>query len=121
MYAIFLSILLAASLTGGGLLWSAHSKLADAELANTHLTNANAVMAANVRNLVTQRNLARDAAIVAQKERTRVAIQAVKYETIRDAFRKGNFDAPLPDDFKLLISCLLHRASGNPSNRTDCP
>ena len=66
-----------------------------------------------------QLELAQGAAKTAQQERDRMAIAAAKYETIRDAFRKGNYDAPLPDDFRHLVACLMRRAAGRTA--PDCP
>lgn len=113
--------LLVVALIGGGFAFKASVEISDLEADKVRLTTANAAMAESVRNLADQRDLAQDAAILAQKERARVAAQAVKYETIRDAFREGNFDAALPDDFKLLVDCLLWRSTGRNTERANCP
>lgn len=114
-------VALIVALLGGGFAWSAQVKLDASERAREKLVTTNSLMAERIRTAQTQRDLARNAAAVAQKERARVAIQARKYETVRDAFRKGNFNDPLPDDFKLLISCLLRGATGINQDGTDCP
>lgn len=79
----------------------------------------NAQLRGNLALREDQLELAQGAAIAAQKERDRMAIAAAKYETIRDAFRKGNFDAPLPDDFRHLVACLMRQAAGRTA--PDCP
>ena len=76
--------------------------------------------AADIATVQARADLARDAALIAQKERARMAIAATKYETIRDAFRKGNFNAPLPDDFRHLVLCLLRGKTAGP-DAPDCP
>ncbi|WOI30029.1 hypothetical protein [Sulfitobacter dubius] len=66
-----------------------------------------------------QLELARGAAQVAQEERDRMAIAAAKYDTIREAFQRGSYDAPLPDDFRHLVACLMWRAARRAA--PDCP
>ncbi|MGB1388640.1 MAG: hypothetical protein ACPG61_07110 [Paracoccaceae bacterium] len=86
---------------------------------NAALTLTLAQRDAALATMAQERALSRDAARVAQIERARQAVAAAKYETVRDAFRKGNFDAPLPDDFRDLVTCLLRRSAGR--DAPDCP
>lgn len=51
---------------------------------------------------------ARAAAERARAEAARQAAAAAEYEQVKDAFRKGDFDAPLPDDFRALLDRILH-------------
>lgn len=55
------------------------------------------------------RDQAREAAAVARAEAERQEARAKEYEQIKDAFREGNFNAPLPDDFRRLLDRLLRR------------
>lgn len=62
----------------------------------------------SVASLEQSRDQARAAADVARAEAERQAARAAEYEQVKDAFRKGDFDAPLPDDFRVLLDRILH-------------
>lgn len=62
----------------------------------------------SVTALEQSRAQARAAADVARAEAARQAAVAAEYEQVKDAFRKGDFDAPLPDDFRALLGRILH-------------
>lgn len=85
---------------------------------NADLRKKNADLQASIEAYEDRAQLAQDALKVAQAAREAAEVQAAKYETVRDAFRKGDFDAPLPDDFRHLVACLLRR--GIDPGRTDC-
>ena len=48
---------------------------------------------------------------VARAEADRVAVKAAELEQIKDAFRTGDFNAPLPDDFRALLNRILRPAA----------
>ncbi|WP_370211550.1 hypothetical protein [Roseovarius sp.] len=62
----------------------------------------------SVTALEQSRAQARAAADVARAEAARQAAAAAEYEQVKVAFRKGDFDAPLPDDFRALLGRILH-------------
>lgn len=61
----------------------------------------------SVQNLEAARAQARTAARVAQAEAKRQRALAAEYEQVKDAFREGDFNAPLPDDFRRLLDRIL--------------
>lgn len=73
------------------------------------LRDDNARLTRSVAALEQSRAQAREAAAVARAEAERQEARAKEYEQIKDAFREGNFNAPLPDDFRRLLDRLLRR------------
>lgn len=67
----------------------------------------NASLTRSVEILNISRQQARTAAEVARAEAQRQSVKAKEYEQVKDAFRKGDFDAPLPDDFSRLLDRVL--------------
>ena len=111
-YAPTLALFLAVS----GFVWW----VVDLRSDNAALRAEVASQVAELAALQVQADLSRQAAEIAQWERDRAAVAAAKYEAIRDAFRKGDFNAPLPDDFRHLVLCLLRRSTTG-ENPSDCP
>jgi hypothetical protein len=109
----------------GGAVWWVMDMRADLAAQDAHIARLErdkADMAATLAAMDERLSLARSAALVAQKERARMRIQAAKYEQVRTAFRNGDFNAPLPDDFRHLVACLLHRSTaGADGHEADCP
>lgn len=121
MNNILLGMLLAVALSGGAIIWYGQTKIDQLEQRNEALVHEKTALTTTIQSLEARAALAEDAATVARKERARVQVQSAKYETVRDAFRKGDFDAQLPDDFKFLIACLLWRSTGNDTEGVNCP
>jgi len=78
---------------------------------NASLRDENNSLTRSVAALELGRDQARIAADVARAEAARQAIAAAEYEQVKDAFRKGDFDAHLPDDFRVLLNRILQPAS----------
>lgn len=72
------------------------------------LRDDNARLTRSVASLEGARDQAKAAAVIAKAEAARQRAKAEEYEQVKDAFRKGDFDAPLPDDFRVLLDRLLH-------------
>lgn len=70
----------------------------------------NARMRAAVVVLERAREQSQAAAAVAQQEALRQKAKADEYEQVKEAFRKGDFNAPLPDDFRVLLERVLRGA-----------
>ena len=102
------------ALTGGAVWWvmDLRADLAAEKATSASLRREVAQAEANLAVMDERLTLARSAAVLAQRERARMRIQAAKYEQIRNAFREGDFDAPLPDDFRELVACLLRGSGG---------
>ena len=90
----------AAFLALAGGLWWQSSTIGNLRDDNARLTRTAAA-------LEDARAQARLAATVAQSEADRQRANAVEYEQVKDAFRKGGFDVPLPDDFRVLLNRIL--------------
>lgn len=97
-YALIAALLGCLSL-GSALLWQT-SRVAGLEADKARLERS-------VQSLEASREQARLAARVARAEAQRQAELAFEYEQVKDAFRKGDFDAPLPDDFRVLLDRIL--------------
>ena len=80
----------------GAALWWQSSRVAGLQADKARLERS-------VQTLEVARAQARTAARVAQAEAERQRALAAEYEQVRDAFREGDFDAPLPDDFRKLL------------------
>ncbi len=91
---------LVACLGLAGRLWWQSGRMDDLRDENASLTRSLAV-------LEDSRDQARLAAEVAKAAAQREREAAARYEQVKDAFRKGDFDAPLPDDFRLLLGRIL--------------
>ena len=94
-----------AALAAGGAIWWVMDLRAD----NARLRAKNASLTRSVVTLTNARDQARDAAEVAKAYAARVEARAAEYEQVKDAFRKGDFNAPLPDDFRILLDGILYR------------
>jgi len=92
---------LAATLALGAALWW-QSGIVD------RLRDDKARLTRSVTALEKSRAQARAAADVARAEAERQAAAAAEYEQVKDAFRKGDFNAPLPDDFRAVLGRILH-------------
>lgn len=92
---------LAATLVLGAALWWQSGTV-------DRLRDDKARLTRSVTALEQSRAQARAAADVARAEAARQAAAAAEYEQVKDAFRKGDFDAPLPDDFRALLGRILH-------------
>ena len=91
---------LVACLGLGAALWWQSSRVADLKADKARLERS-------VQNLEAARAQARTAASVAQAEAERQRALAAEYEQVKDAFRDGDFNAPLPDDFRRLLDRIL--------------
>ncbi|MBY5988225.1 hypothetical protein [Roseovarius atlanticus] len=91
---------LVACLGLGGALWWQSDRVAGLEADKARLERS-------VQSLEAARAQARTAARVAQAEAERQRALAIEYEQVKDAFREGDFDAPLPDDFRDLLDRIL--------------
>ena len=83
----------------GGLWWQSST--------SGNLRDDNARLTRSAAALEDARAQARLAATVAQSEADRQRAKAAQYERVKDSFRKGNFYAPLPDDFRDLLGRIL--------------
>lgn len=91
---------LVACLGLGAALWWQSSRVAGLQADKARLERS-------VQNLEAARAQARTAARVAQAEAERQRALAAEYEQVKDAFREGDFNAPLPDDFRVLLDRVL--------------
>jgi len=96
--------ILAAFLALAGGLWWQSSTIGNLRDDNARLTRSAAA-------LEDARAQARLAATVAQSEAARQRAKAAQYERVKDSFREGNFDAPLPDDFRVLLNRILRSSN----------
>jgi septal ring factor EnvC (AmiA/AmiB activator) len=92
--------ILAAFLALAGGLWWQSSTIGVLRDDNARLTRSAAA-------LEDARAQARLAATVAQAEAGRQRAKAAKYEQVKEAFRQGDFNATLPDDFRVLLNRIL--------------
>ncbi|QFT81151.1 hypothetical protein FIU89_11075 [Roseovarius sp. THAF27] len=97
-YALIAALL--ACLGLGGALWWQSSRVDGLKADKARLERS-------VQSLEAARAQARTAARVARAEADRQAKLAAEYEQVKDAFREGDFDAPLPDDFRDLLDRIL--------------
>jgi hypothetical protein len=83
--------------------------IGDLQRENARLTDENARLTRNVQTITAARDQAREAARVAEAYRQAAEAKAREYEHVRDAFREGDFDAPLPPEFRAVLDGLLGR------------
>lgn len=102
-YAFIAALLACIGLAGA--LWWQSGRIDALRDDNASLTRSNEA-------LETARTQARLAASVARAEADRQRAKATEYEHVKDAFRKGDFDAPLPDDFRALLDRILRPGAG---------
>lgn len=105
----YLPTLIVALALAGGVWW-----VMDLRATNAKLTTENAALSRSVDALRDQAAAARLAADVARAEAERQRTLAAEYEQVKDAFRKGDFDAPLPDDFRVLLDRILRPRDATP-------
>lgn len=98
LYALVAALL--ACLGLGAALWWQSGRVAGLQADKARLERS-------VQSLEAARAQARTAARVVQAEADRQRALAIEYEQVKDAFREGDFDAPLPDDFRVLLDRIL--------------
>ncbi|WP_421998248.1 hypothetical protein [Roseovarius confluentis] len=91
---------LVACLGLGAALWWQSSRVAGLRADKARLERS-------VQTLEVARAQAASAARRARAEADRQAKLAAEYEQVKDAFREGDFNAPLPDDFRRLLDRIL--------------
>lgn len=87
--------------------------IGDLRRENNRLEADNARLAREVQTLTVARQQAREAARVAEAYRQAAEARAADYERVRDAFRKGDFDVPLPPEFRAALDGLLGPADAD--------
>lgn len=98
-YALIASLL--GVLTLSGLLYASQAT-------NAALSRDNASLTSSLAAMKQQAERSEEAKRVARAEAARAQEKAAEYEQVKDAFRKGDFNAPLPDDFRALLDSILH-------------